>query len=437
MATKTTVYPIQESTNVDVGATPVEILIEDKRHTVESTTQPNPVEIIIPSATVYTAGIQGPAGPPTGLFEEVEALNFVGSGEGATKTTTGINDNTIYEEFGVLDELFVIWVIPDGLDRTKDCYFKGSFFPLVSDVGTDCSWEIHVTGHSLTNGIEVNGTIYANDLPLEETAFIHSHGSALIDHTIFLVDGIDIMHIRLKRVASSNDPIGKVGVSDLSMRYATDGKVGVAGEAGPEGPAGGVDAIIYHYTAIQGQTVFTGADDNSDVLSYTLGSVSFALNGVELFYPDVIETDTSTLTLVEGCEVDDVVEITAYAQGEAAGGGTASFEYEAIAGENMGAYKLVRIDLGTAYLADKDDIANIGEVLGLTTAVSTTGNPVTIQTGGEISDTSWTWSKGSVFMGDSGELTQTPPTVGVLQKVGTVLTATSILIDIDDPVLRT
>ena len=107
MAKTTSVYPIQQNHTVDVGETPVEVLVEDKRHTVERTTQPNPVEIIIPSTTIYTAGIQGPPGPPTGLFEEVENLAFIGSGEGVTKTKTAINGNVIYEEFGIGDELFV------------------------------------------------------------------------------------------------------------------------------------------------------------------------------------------------------------------------------------------------------------------------------------------------------------------------------------------
>ena len=243
MAKTTSVYPLQQNHNVDVGSTPVEVLVEDKRHTVESTTQPNPVEIIIPNTTIYTVGVQGPPGPPTGLFEDVEALHFIGSGEGVSKTTTGINENIIFEEFGVLDELFVMWSLPSGVDRTKDCYFEGSFFPLSSEAGTDCSWEIHVTAHQQVNGGDVTGTIYATDLPLNDTAYIHSHGSATIDNATYLGADIDVLHIRLKRVASSNDPSGKIGVSDLTVRYATEGKVGAEGDAGPEGPAGGLDRV--------------------------------------------------------------------------------------------------------------------------------------------------------------------------------------------------
>ena len=434
MAGTTSVYPLQQNTNIDVGATPVEVLVEDKRHTVESTTQPNPVEIIIPSTTVYTVGTQGPPGPPTGLFEEIDNLAFIGSGTGTFKTTTGLYENKIFEEFGVLDELYIMWVIPKGVDRTKSATFEGSFFPLSDEVGTDCSWEIHITAHDHADG-EIDGVIYATGLPLEETAHIHSHGKAEIDSTTYLQTA-DVLHIRLKRVASANDPTAKVGVSDLAIRYATDGKVGIEGNAGPEGPAGGLDSVLFEYNATQGQTVITGVDNGGQTLLYTLGAISFSVNGVELPEEDYVETDTGTITLVEALYADDIVEVVAYAQGEGGGGGDASFDYAATAGENMGAYKLVRIALGTVYLADKDNVAYVQDTLGLTTTVSTTGNPVTIQTSGEVTDVGWAWAAGSVFMGDSGELTQTPSTVGILQKIGTVLTATSILIDIDDPILR-
>lgn len=435
MGNRTSVYPLQQNTNVDVGATPVEVLVEDKRHTVESTTQPNPVEIIIPSTTVYTVGTQGPPGPPTGLFEDVDNLDFVGSGTGTFKTTTAIHGNIIYEAFGVLDELFLVWVVPEGIDRTKPAYMQGDFFPTGSEAGTTSSWEIHVTAHTHggNGGGEITGVLYNSDLPLPETAFEHSHGTIELDAVTYLQTA-DVVYLKLKRVASTNDPSASVGTSNMSIRYATEGKVGVAGDAGPEGPAGGLDSQLFEYTATQGQTVITGVDNGGQTLLYTLGAISFSVNGVELPAEDYVETDTGAITLVEALYADDIVEVIAYAQGE--GGGTASFNYEATAGENMGAYKLVRVALGTVYLADKDNVAYVQDTLGLTTTVSTTGNPVTIQTGGEITDAGWAWIAGHVFMGDSGELTQTPPTVGILQKIGTALTATSILIDIDDPILR-
>lgn len=96
MAETTTVYPLQENTNVDVGATPVEVLVDGNNQTVESTTQQMPVEIIVPDVTVYTVGIQGPPGPtgPTGGGEDEVAKakrvdfegNFIYKGRAAPGT---------------------------------------------------------------------------------------------------------------------------------------------------------------------------------------------------------------------------------------------------------------------------------------------------------------------------------------------------------------
>ena len=68
----------------------------------------------------------------------------------------------------------------------------------------------------------------------------------------------------------------------------------------------------YVYTATESQTVFSGADDNSQTLSYTTGAVKVFLNGA-LLTPD---TDYSALngtsvTLGSGAAVNDVLVIVA------------------------------------------------------------------------------------------------------------------------------
>lgn len=63
------VYPITDVTKVDVAEVPVEVHADGIPHTVESTTQDNPVTVIVPNVEIYTAGVQGPAGTP-GLSED-------------------------------------------------------------------------------------------------------------------------------------------------------------------------------------------------------------------------------------------------------------------------------------------------------------------------------------------------------------------------------
>ena len=63
MSDKMVVYPLQENTNVDVGSTPSEVVVdESKVQVVSSTTQDNPVTISSQQITILTAGIQGPPG---------------------------------------------------------------------------------------------------------------------------------------------------------------------------------------------------------------------------------------------------------------------------------------------------------------------------------------------------------------------------------------
>ena len=64
MAKTTAVYPVDESTNVDVAANPSEVRIDNTANQiVESTTQDTNVVVDGQAVTILTAGFQGPAGP--------------------------------------------------------------------------------------------------------------------------------------------------------------------------------------------------------------------------------------------------------------------------------------------------------------------------------------------------------------------------------------
>lgn len=191
------------------------------------------------SSVLITEAIQGPPGPPTGPGTDTVLLNYIGSGTGNTKTTTEIYGNIIYESFGVEDEIYVTWVIPSGLDRNIDPQFKGTYFPLENNIGTyTCSWEIHITAHNSDQSYEYTDFLTAIDLPIESIAFKDLLGIAPINHLFYLINSVTTIHFKLKRIASSNDPPFRVGVSDIRMEYATDGKVGEQGIQGIQGPPG-------------------------------------------------------------------------------------------------------------------------------------------------------------------------------------------------------
>ena len=69
----------------------------------------------------------------------------------------------------------------------------------------------------------------------------------------------------------------------------------------------------YKYVATAGQAVFTGADANSLVLSYTTGSIFPTLNGVKLDKTDYTATNGSTFTLAVAAAAGDELVIDSFA----------------------------------------------------------------------------------------------------------------------------
>jgi len=78
-----------------------------------------------------------------------------------------------------------------------------------------------------------------------------------------------------------------------------------------DAPSSGLTQFYYAVTSST-QTVFTGSDDNSATLSYTLGLEQVYLNGVKLVSgDDYVTTSTSTITLQEDAVQGDVLQVVA------------------------------------------------------------------------------------------------------------------------------
>lgn len=107
-------------------------------------------------------------------------------------------------------------------------------------------------------------------------------------------------------------------------------------------------------------------------------------------------------------------------------------ELSLVAAVNISALRAITTDgSGQAVYASNDTLDN-AQVIGITTVAATAGNNVTIKTSGVITDASWNWTKGAVYLGTNGQLTQTAPTGGaIIVHVGKALTATKLQVDID------
>lgn len=102
------------------------------------------------------------------------------------------------------------------------------------------------------------------------------------------------------------------------------------------------------------------------------------------------------------------------------------------AGTNLSALRAVTSDAnGEAVYASNDTLAN-AQVIGITSNAASAGAGVTIKTSGILTDASWSWTKGTVYLGTNGQLTQTTPSGGAyIVHIGRALTATTLQIDVD------
>jgi len=76
--------------------------------------------------------------------------------------------------------------------------------------------------------------------------------------------------------------------------------------------AGNVSLILYEYTATAGQATFSGSDDNSATLSYTVDNLQVVMNGVVLDPADFTATNGTSVVLDSGATVGDQVNIYAF-----------------------------------------------------------------------------------------------------------------------------
>jgi hypothetical protein len=105
-----------------------------------------------------------------------------------------------------------------------------------------------------------------------------------------------------------------------------------------------------------------------------------------------------------------------------------------IAGTNLSGHVVVRIENGIAYSCGSDNQAYIGHAIGITTGGALAGGTIAVQLHGELTEPTWSFTPGFVWIGSGGILTQTAPTTGFLQTIGRAINATVLQIDLSVPV---
>ena len=113
---------------------------------------------------------------------------------------------------------------------------------------------------------------------------------------------------------SATDTLTLVAGSNMTItQSAGSDTITFASSGGGGGAAASDIRKRFTYTTTGSTTAFTGSDDNSQTLSYTLGAVDVYLNGVlQELTTDYAETSATTITFANAVASGNVVEIISY-----------------------------------------------------------------------------------------------------------------------------
>lgn len=113
-----------------------------------------------------------------------------------------------------------------------------------------------------------------------------------------------------------------------------------------------------------------------------------------------------------------------------AGGST----LQRIAGQIISALRAVYELDGVVRYLDYRDAEHVDLLVGVTITSGLAGEPVNIQLVGPLTDATWQWVPGPVWLGSQGQLTQAPPDDGFDVLIGSAVSATRIQLNLQRPI---
>jgi hypothetical protein len=147
-----------------------------------------------------------------------DSLEYIGKGTGASKTTTSIYGNTITEDFGIGDEAFMQWQVPQLADFTDTFKLHFDFAPVTAEVAKTFSLEINISPSNGGSIGDLGSQFIVSDISVPGTS-LESFPIELELPENFVHDKVHDLHIRIKRITSSNDSTGDIALHHASMDY--------------------------------------------------------------------------------------------------------------------------------------------------------------------------------------------------------------------------
>lgn len=146
---------------------------------------------------------------------------------------------------------------------------------------------------------------------------------------------------------------------------------------------------------------------------------------------NTVET-TGEIVLVD----TDVIEyIEVGMQGPVGPVGPSTGSFIMVTGEAIGGHRGVYPSLGVCYYADSSITNQADKLIGVSTEAVDIGEFLNIQSAGELTGFSGLTSGAAVYLQANGILSSVIPTSGFIQQVGVALTATTLLINIQSPII--
>jgi hypothetical protein len=157
---------------------------------------------------------------------------------------------------------------------------------------------------------------------------------------------------------------------------------------------------------------------------------SFIIN-IEEIDNELTVTGETQVTVVEDTAVT-IVEV-----GIQGSPGASASDPTFPAASTLSGHRALKLNIdGKVEYASSDDLSDVRKVIGVGLNAATLDNPITVKGQGEIEESSWSWTPElPIYLGVAGALTQSPPSTGFVQILGTAISATKMFVNIEAPIL--
>lgn len=225
-------------------------------------------------------------------------------------------------------------------------------------------------------------------------------------------------------VASATDAAvsNHTGAGDPHPQYTTDSDVSTAVSSGIAAHEGAADPHEQYLTEARAATWLS-----EQMLA---ASIQFQDEGDNLGTAGTVEELDFVGDGVDVTRVGNHVTVAI------TGGSANNMSGVYVADEVLGGHRVVRsTGAGEVGYASSDNPAHGDDTVGITTGSVGAGESVQVQHAGYITFIGWSWTAGQpIFLGVTGLLTQTAPSIGFVQVVGHAADATTMFISIEFPI---